>query len=95
MMRGIFTRSSCDGILGFKDTQRSNQIGTELLNLIHITTTMYHQVTPWCVDYLIHAVDDEPNEDMEEDPEEDPREPTEEIKMIQKDIQSMTLEIEE
>ncbi|KAG5571811.1 hypothetical protein H5410_061577 [Solanum commersonii] len=59
---------SYEGILGFTDTQRSNQIGTELLNLMPITTTMYHQ-----------AVDDEPNEEMEEDPEKDPRKPTEEM----------------
>ncbi|KAH0746036.1 hypothetical protein KY285_007693 [Solanum tuberosum] len=79
MMEGILARLSCDGILGFTDTQRSNQIGTELLNLMHITTTMYHQVTPQSVDHLIQAVDDEPNEKMKEDPEEDPREPIEEM----------------
>ncbi|KAG5605391.1 hypothetical protein H5410_026883 [Solanum commersonii] len=79
MMGGILARPSCDGILGFTDTQRSNQIGTELFNLMHITTIMYHQVTPRSVDHLIQAVDDEPNEEMEKDPEEDPREPTEEM----------------
>ncbi|KAH0669355.1 hypothetical protein KY285_023513 [Solanum tuberosum] len=68
-------------VMGFwlTDSQRSNQIGTELFNLMHITTTMYHQVIPRSVDHLIQAVDDEPNEEMEEDPEEDPREPTEEM----------------
>ncbi|KAH0672672.1 hypothetical protein KY290_024907 [Solanum tuberosum] len=40
---------------------------------------MNQQVTPWSIDHLIRAVDDEPNEEMEEDPEEDPREPTEEM----------------
>ncbi|KAH0689362.1 hypothetical protein KY289_016720 [Solanum tuberosum] len=79
MMGGILARPSCDGILGFTDTQRSNQIGMELLNLMYITTSMYHQVTPRSVNHLIQEVDDEPNEEMEEDPEKDPREPTEEI----------------
>ncbi|KAH0752055.1 hypothetical protein KY285_005203 [Solanum tuberosum] len=41
MMGGILARPSYEGTLGFTNTQRSNQIGTELLNLIHITTTMY------------------------------------------------------
>ncbi|KAH0670782.1 hypothetical protein KY285_025035 [Solanum tuberosum] len=76
---GIFARPSYDGILGFTDTQRSNQIGMELLSLMPITNTMYHQVTPRSVDYLIQVVDDEPNEEMEEDLEEDRREPTEEM----------------
>ncbi|KAG5590055.1 hypothetical protein H5410_040569 [Solanum commersonii] len=80
MMRGILARPNCDGILGFTDTQRSNQIGTELLNLMPITTTMYHQVTPWSVDHLIQTVDDEPKEEMDEDLEENPRELTEEMK---------------
>ncbi|KAK4729648.1 hypothetical protein R3W88_022636 [Solanum pinnatisectum] len=44
MKGGILTRPSYDRILGFTDTQRSNQIGTELLNLMPITTTMYHQL---------------------------------------------------
>ncbi|KAH0642207.1 hypothetical protein KY290_033805 [Solanum tuberosum] len=63
MMGGILARPSYEGILGFTDTKRSNQIGMELLNLMHITTTMYRR---W------------PHE-MEEDPEEDPREPTKEM----------------
>ncbi|KAG5590753.1 hypothetical protein H5410_041267, partial [Solanum commersonii] len=42
MMGGIFARPSYEGILGFTDTQRSNQIGMELLNLMPITNTMYH-----------------------------------------------------
>lgn len=46
---------------------------------MHITTTMYHQVTPRSVDHLIQVVDDEPNKEMEENLEEEPREPTEEI----------------
>ncbi|KAH0632836.1 hypothetical protein KY284_035622 [Solanum tuberosum] len=79
MIGGILTRPSYEGILGFTDTQRSNQIGMELLNLMHITTTMYQQVTPRSIDHLMQAVDDEPNEEMEKDPEEDPREPTEEM----------------
>ncbi|KAG5586033.1 hypothetical protein H5410_046467 [Solanum commersonii] len=41
--RGILARPSYEGISGFTDTQRSNQIGMEILNLIHITTTMYQQ----------------------------------------------------
>ncbi|KAH0750740.1 hypothetical protein KY290_029972 [Solanum tuberosum] len=65
--------------LGVHIHPRSNQIGIELLNLMPITTTMYHHVTPWFVDHLIHAVDDKPKEEMEEDPKEDPREPTEEM----------------
>ncbi|KAG5595875.1 hypothetical protein H5410_037107 [Solanum commersonii] len=76
MMAGILSKHRYEGILGFTDTQRSNQIGTELLNLMPITTTMYHQVTPRSVDHIIQVVDDEPNEEMEEDPEENPREPT-------------------
>ncbi|KAG5599487.1 hypothetical protein H5410_030857 [Solanum commersonii] len=79
MMGGILTRPSCDRILGFTFTQKSNQIGIELLNLMPITTTMYHHMTPWSVDHLIQVVDDELKEEMEEDPEEDPREPTEEM----------------
>ncbi|KAH0655160.1 hypothetical protein KY285_030042 [Solanum tuberosum] len=79
MIGGILARPSYEGILGFTDTQRSNQIGMELLNLMHITTTMYQQVTPRSIDHLIQAVDDERNEEMEEDPEEDPRKPTEEM----------------
>ncbi|KAG5575981.1 hypothetical protein H5410_056115 [Solanum commersonii] len=79
MMGGILARPSYEGILGFTNTQRSNQIGMELLNLMHITTTMYHQVTPQSIDHLIQAIDDEPNEEMEEDPEEDPKEPIEEM----------------
>ncbi|KAK6775741.1 hypothetical protein RDI58_026742 [Solanum bulbocastanum] len=53
MMGGILARPSCDGILGFTDTQRSNKIGTEILNLMPITTTMYNHVTAWSVDHLI------------------------------------------
>ncbi|KAG5599158.1 hypothetical protein H5410_030528 [Solanum commersonii] len=79
MMGGILARPSCDGILGFTNTKRSKQIGTELLNLMHITTTIYHQVTPRSVEHLIQAVDNEPNEEMEEDLKEDPKEPTEEM----------------
>ncbi|KAH0669656.1 hypothetical protein KY285_023821 [Solanum tuberosum] len=79
MMGGILSRPRCDRILGFTDTQRSNQIGTEILNLMPITITMYHQVTPRPVHHLIQAVDDEPKEEMEEDPGEDPKEPTEEM----------------
>ncbi|KAH0769773.1 hypothetical protein KY290_013755 [Solanum tuberosum] len=79
MIGGILARPSYEGILGFTDTQRSKRISMELLNLMHITTTMYQQVTPRSIDHLIQAVDDEPNEEMEEDPEEDPREPTEEM----------------
>ncbi|KAG5629334.1 hypothetical protein H5410_001051 [Solanum commersonii] len=41
MMGEILARPSYEGILGFIDTQRSNQIVMELLNLMHITTTMY------------------------------------------------------
>ncbi|KAG5614709.1 hypothetical protein H5410_014533 [Solanum commersonii] len=79
MVGGILARPRFKGILGFTNTQRSNQIGTKLLNPMHITTTMYQQVTPRSIDHLIHTVDDEPNEEMEEGPKEDPREPTEEM----------------
>ncbi|KAH0729920.1 hypothetical protein KY289_001108 [Solanum tuberosum] len=79
MMGGILARPSYEGVLEFTDTQISNQIGTDLLNLMHITITMYHQVTPWSIDHLIHVVDDEPNEEIDKDLEEDPREPTEEM----------------
>ncbi|KAG5591490.1 hypothetical protein H5410_042004 [Solanum commersonii] len=79
MMGGILVRSSYEGILGFTNTQRSNQIGMELFNLMHITTTKYQQVTPRSINHLIQAVDDEPNEEMEEVPEEDRRELTEEM----------------
>ncbi|KAG5580223.1 hypothetical protein H5410_050850 [Solanum commersonii] len=79
MMGGILARPSYYGILGFMDTQRSNQIGMELLNLTPITITMYH-----------HAVDDEPEEEMEEDLEEDSKEPTKEWRRIQ-NIQRITL----
>lgn len=42
MMGGLLARPRYEGIFGFTNTQRSNQIGAELLNLMHITTTMYH-----------------------------------------------------
>ncbi|KAG5571548.1 hypothetical protein H5410_061314 [Solanum commersonii] len=95
MMGRILARPSCDGILGITNTQRSNQIGTELLNLMPITTTMYHQVTPRSIDHLIQSVDNELNKETEEDLEEDPKEPDEEMEEDSKDIQSMTLDMKE
>ena len=68
-MGGVHVRPTCGGILRFTDGQRSNQIGTKLLNLMLITTTMYHQVTPQSVDHLFQAIHDESNDGTEEDPE--------------------------
>lgn len=53
MMGGLLARPRYEGIFGFTNTQRSNQIGTELLNFMHISTTMYQQVTPGSIDHLI------------------------------------------
>lgn len=100
MMGGILARPTYEGTLGFTDTQRLDKIGSELLNLMHITTTMYHQLTPRSIDHVIQVVDDETNEEMEEYPKDDPRETIDEMEedpeeYSEHDPTCFTLEMEE
>ncbi|KAG5575547.1 hypothetical protein H5410_055681, partial [Solanum commersonii] len=79
MIGGILTRPSYVGNLGVHRHPKVKSNWYEVLNRIHITTTMYQQRDPIGLSTISYAVDDEPNDEMEEDLEEDPREPTDEM----------------
>ncbi|KAH0743015.1 hypothetical protein KY290_031008 [Solanum tuberosum] len=74
---------SVHGHWGFVENQQIDWIRESVLPRMGFTTSMYNQIVPGSIDYLIQVVEEEeedPEEDAEEDPEEDPKEiPEEEV----------------
>jgi len=63
------------GHWGFVDNQQIDWIRESVLHRMGFTTSMYNQIVPESIDYLIQVVEEEdPEEDSEEDPKEDPEE---------------------